>query len=130
MILAIISATTSPLSSFAPENQLLINGFILSLLTPFIHAGPVSYALAASTLEEKTLQTEDPDGGFRTGCDQDRTYMGTLKNAETTSITILVLNQLQRQQTTPLPFPFWPIIPQAQFLLYIVISTAAGAIIT
>ncbi len=57
-------------------------------------------------LEESILRMQGLDGGFHTGYDQDGTYAGTLENAETTSIVLIVLSSI-----TPTPifysFPYW-----------------------
>ena len=68
--------------------------------------------------EDNLLRSQGPDGGFHTGYDEDGTYAGTLENAETTSIAIIVLSTLAKGVPIAFPFlsiPFWLIAAYATF---------------
>lgn len=82
-------------------------------------------------LVERLLRMQGTGGGLHTGYDHAGTYAGTLANAETTSIAIIILNQLTAQQTPPFFFPFF-FTPSAlsQLVLYQLIATVAGVAIT
>lgn len=72
-----------------------------------------------------------PEGGFYPGYDYAGTYAGTLTNAETTSIVIIVLSQLKSQPDPCLSFPL--LCPQQLLswtVLYVLIAVVAGAAFT
>lgn len=99
-------------------------------LALYIHLQAKQYGVYPG-LVERLLRMQGPEGGFHTGYDHAGTYAGTLANAETTSIAIIILNQLTAQQTPPFFFPFF-FTPSAlsQLVFYQLIATAAGAAIT
>ena len=70
------------------------------------------------SLEESILRVQGPEGGFHTGYDQAGTYAGTLENAETTSIVLIVLASIT---PTPICLPF------LGWIFYVWIGLAAAA---
>jgi len=94
-------------------------------LALYIHLQSKQYGVYPG-LVERLLRMQGPEGGFHTGYEKRETYAGTDMNAETTSMAIIVLDQLATQQAPRFPFPFYPVAILGQILLYIAIAIIAG----
>lgn len=79
---------------------------------------------------ENLLRMQGPDGGFHTGYDQTGTYARTLANAETASITIIVLDKIATTRDGCLLFPLL-CVPQllGWIALYSLIAVVGGVAI-
>lgn len=117
-----------PYQNGNPSEQGIYQTFKLAL---YIHVLTKQGIPVYPGLLGRLLRMQNPEGGFHTGYDHAGTYSGTLANAETTSMVIMVLNQLRHQRNLCLRFPL--LCPQqilGWFLLYPLIAVPAGAAIT
>jgi hypothetical protein len=82
--------------------------------------------------EENLFRSQGPDGGFHIGYDQAGTYAGTMENAETSSIAMILFSSFN--STCPLPFycvpPIFSIPPSIIYLYAGLAATAAAVVIT